>query len=461
MIAGKIYVREIIPLDNLDSHKNFAEMKRVLCFFVLGILCQLKGYSQSDLVLKIEEQLTAQALDEAELLVDEQLHLKDSQAVWFYYKGLIKSRQYQYLQAEAAYRKATQLDDVYKPYWHALANTYLKLGNANKGIAIYNEHLLNDTLVLSYGGELAAIYVKERMYKEACKLYDSLLTIDADNYYFYKQLGLCYSRLGQRIKGRKCYLRALELNKHDVDLYSRLGNSFIKDRAFKKAQIIVKRGLKISPKDVGLHKILAYSLYLDRAFTESIQGFSKVLSLGDTSGFTKKYLGLALFRDHQWDTSAVWLRDAAKTQPTDFEVQFYAGSALVRAEEPMWALYHLSMALGSLQPPNDLLAEVYSELGEAYVVYENYKQAARFFKKAYEKDSKAIYSFKLGNVYDRYLNNPKLAVSYYDGYLRLLPDEIAMQDTLSGQANVSLPQIARTRIKAINEELFFAGEQIE
>jgi tetratricopeptide (TPR) repeat protein len=369
------------------------------------------------------------------------------------------AQQYKYLPAARCYQKAVSLADDNLLYWHQLAGMEVKTGKPEEAIRIYKQYLLKDSLKASYGGELAGLYLKQRRYREALKMYDTLLVLKPKNYYFHKQAAICYDRMQSPKHARVHYRKAIALNPADLQLYSRLANSYIREREFEQAQLVAQMGLEQAPEDVGLNKSLAYSLYLGHQFDASINRFGRVLRLGDTSQFTRKYFGLALYEDQQFDTAAYWLNEAALWKGDDLEAVFFAGSAMVRAGQPKPGIMWLWQALQMLTPPNKELAEIYSEIAEGYIVMESYEQAANFYKQAYGKHSKAIFSYKLATLYDRHLDNPKLAKSYYNGYLRLLPDDVPMQDTLSAEADRSLPQIARQRIKKLDEALFFAGDE--
>ncbi|MGM0550083.1 MAG: tetratricopeptide repeat protein, partial [Bacteroidota bacterium] len=414
-------------------------MKQQIVGLMLLLCAPFFGVSQDEVTWQVERLLRESAFSEAEELLTKQMEKDSTQAQWYYYQGVVCAKQYKYLQAKSYFQKAALLDTPTLLYWHQLAAMEVKTGKPEEAIGIYQEYLLREPLKVIYAGELAGLYLKQRSYPQALELYDTLLTIEPGNYYFHKQAAFCHERLQHPKPAQRHYKKAIALYPDDLQLYIRLANNYIRERGFEQAQFVARKGLEQDPQNVALQKILAYSLYLNRQFNASITQFGRVLSLGDTSQFTRKYFGLTLYQAQRYDTAAHWLNEAALWKGDDFEAVFFAGSALVRSGQTGSGIMWLWQALQMITPPNKEVAEIYSEIAEGYIHSENYQQAAHYYKQAYGKNSKAIYSFKLAVLYDKHLENPKLARSYYDGYLGLLRDDVPMQDTLSADAERSLP----------------------
>ncbi len=433
-------------------------IKKWLTFLGL-MLCMLAVYSQKiNNEGKLEELFRKKLFREADSLLSARILKDTTSAELNYYKGYVKEELFQLLPAEKAYAKAAQLDTSNKAYWHALAGIRVKTGNWKSAVQIYQKQLLRDGLHSQYAGELAAVYLRQKIYGQALELYDTLIAVDSMNYFFLKQAGYCNQKLGGLEKAVTLYRKALKVNPQDIQLYSKLGNIFIKRRNFEEAIRISDEGLKQDSTDNGLRKLKAYAYYLNRDFDQSITGFTRVLEMKDSSFFTKKYLGLAFFESQLYDTASHWLVEAFIHNSNDPELTFYTGSSLIRSGEPNRGISFMFTTLNLLNPPNKELADIYNEIAEAYIVKEQYENAVKYLRMAYKKDTRAIFSFKLGNIYDRYLHDKEMAINYYEGYIdiRTAAGDDKYDNTASW-TNMSLPQIASKRIKLLKEDMFFEG----
>jgi hypothetical protein len=89
---------------------------------------------------------------------------------------------------------------------------------------------------------------------------------------------------------------------------------------------------------------------------------------------------------------------------------------------------------------------------------EKYEMALDNLKLAYKSNANPILSFKMGQLYDYFLDNKKMALDCYEAYLTM----VNTSDSLSGgnqinsfKADPSVVENANERIKLIKEDLFF------
>ncbi|MFO7830315.1 MAG: hypothetical protein R6V23_16975, partial [Bacteroidales bacterium] len=76
-------------------------------------------------------------------------------------------------------------------------------------------------------------------------------------------------------------------------------------------------------------------------------------------------------------------------------------------------------------------------------------------------NSKPLLSFKMGQLYDLYLQNKKLALTYYDGYLTMMNDsndQNANPDSIAAY-DLSIKEYVEERVRILKEALFFEGGQ--
>jgi tetratricopeptide (TPR) repeat protein len=258
------------------------------------------------------------------------------------------------------------------------------------------------------------------------------------------------------------YQNALRLNPYDLDSYKRLANLQNTEKFFDQAINTCQTGLSYYPEDITLKKLLGYGYYLNKELDTAAIIFNEVIAKGDTSFFSLKYLGLTYFEMQQFEKAADILLQSVDLMDDDPEVLFFLGSAYGRYGEYAKGVMYLNKALKVLEPPPKQVANIFEEFAYLYREMGKYELSVEYLKKAYRNSAKPILSFKMGQIFDLYLDNKKLAIDYYDGYLTMasINDSVQTDIILLNTDEKELKEYVKNRIRQLEEEMFFedAGE---
>ncbi len=393
--------------------------------------------------------------------------IKQDSVNWLtqYYLGKSYQAKYKYFDALKVFEKAIELDTVNPIIENALAEVYDFIGKDEDAINIYYKQYLRDTMSLEPIVNLANIFRKKKEYTPAIHYYQKATAIDFTNFYYYKQLAFCTARINIPLPAIYAYKTAISLNPYDIGCYIQLANLYNSERCFLEAIKTCKLGLEKS-KNTQLKKILAYSYYLNRDFDSSIVGFNKLLEMGDTSYFNLKYRGLVHFEKKEFEKATIDLKFAYEFNDKDAETCFFLGSALGRSGENKEGIHFLYNAMQILTPAPNEISNIYSEMAYIYLNQDKYQLSLQYLKLAYKSDATPLLSFKMGQLYDYYLDNKKLAINYYEGYLTMAndPDTLIHKSIIIENSFTQDPKIienAKERIKILKEELFFESAKKE
>lgn len=439
-------------------------MRKIICF--LGIVFTLNVYSQNtiqDLELKV---LKAQ-YDSVIILADQILEEDSFNWQAYYYLGKSYQAKYKYFDALDALELAFRLDSGNMIIENTLAATYDAIGKDEDAINIYYDQYTRDTTEIGPIVNLANIFRKKREYGSAVFYYRKASEIDPQNFYYYKQQGYCISKMNMPVTPAiYAYETAIKLNPYDVGMYHQLSNLYNSARYFVDAINASDRGLLNFNDDKQLLKIKAYAYYLNKEFDSSIVVFNKLLELGDSSFFNFKYKGFVYFEKKQFVNSINELEKAFELDKNDAEVCFYLGSALGRSGNSKDGLYYLNESKRLISPLPKELYNIHSEMANAYLNQGEYDLSLKYLKLAYKNRAIPILSFKMGQLYDYYLDDKKMAIDCYEAYITLanVPDSAELQQGDSDKSFFADPKVlenSEQRIRILKEELFFENAKKE
>lgn len=414
-----------------------------------------------DSFFEIESYLLKRQYDSAIVTANQYLDRDSLQWKTYYYLGKAFGAKNQYFKSEAYYEKALLIDSANYLVEQELAEIYDFIGKDEQAISIYYDQYLRDTTALEPVLKLADIFRRKREYSSAIHYYQKAVTQNPENFYYHKQLAFCFSKIDFPLGAIFSYKTAIMLNPNDLSMYMQLANVLNSEKMFSESIDYCNWGLQINPDNIQLIKIKAYAHYLNRDFDSAVVHFSKLLETGDTSYFNLKYRGLAFFEKKEFNEAVQDLELAYSINNQDAELAFYLGSALGRSDQSKEGMQYLDRSLTLLSPSPNELSNLYSEMALIYQNEEEYEKALDLLKKAYKAEANPLLSFKMAQLYDYFLNNKKMAINYYDGYLQMSnkPDTLIQDDSViirnSFTSDSLVIQNARERIRVLNEELFF------
>jgi len=429
----------------------------VVCLFSFQVFSQdAEKYFQLELAI-INAQFDSAIYFANQLLDKDSLDWKAH-----YYKGKSNLAINKYFKALENFQKANEIDSANYLIENAMAKIFDFTGQKEKAINIYYNQYLRDTNRLAPIENLAEIFRKSGEYSPAIHYYQKAIAINSTNFNYFKQLGYCLKQINLNQPAIYGYQNALRLNPYDLVSYKRLANLQNSEKFFDQAINTCQTGLKYYPEDIMLKKLLGYGYYLNKELDTAAIIFNEIISQGDTSFFSLKYLGLSYFEMQQFEKATAILLQSVELVDDDAEVLFYLGSAYGRCGEFEKGIKYLNRALKTMEPPAKQVASICEEFAYLYREMGKYELSVEYLKVAYRNSAKPILSFKMGQIYDLYLNDKKMAINYYDGYLTMSnPNDSVQTDIVPLNTDEKeLKEYVKNRIRQLEEEMFFedAGE---
>ena len=430
-------------------------MKSIITMYLLvGSLCWSFGQAE-DPVLQMKLLILDNRFEEVLQLTDT-LQVADSLKGQVLY---LRGRAYQsMLNFDSAYHyfyRAYQDDSTNLAFSLSLGSAMYRTGRIREAIEMYRGIVSAFQVGDRHLAELADLYALRKEFGKSLAIYKGLLEKDSMNYYYAKQVGRNFLELNRLDSAIHYYERAFSLNPGDVFIAHRLGNLHLLSGDLATAIMRVSTGLSYDSSNLDLLKLRGYLFLHDRQFPSAISDLEKAWLLDSLSVFTNKYLGMSYHEEKRFGDARNMLLRALMLDSTDAETAFFLGNACRWSSFEEEAVGYFRKAIELRQPDPGKLKDIYLQLAELLKVLHRFDEAFDAYDKALACDpaDNTIY-FKIGQVYDRNLNQKKTAIGYYEKYLS---GGSTHQQLFNTEENTStdLEQHVRERINQLKEELFF------
>jgi len=377
-----------------------------------------------------------------------------------YYLGWAHGEKYHFAQSIRLLEKAIRRDSADYRVVQLLGNAYLKTGQSKKAFDLYYSVYDENSSPLWLSNRLADLSYKMKKFSRAADIYKTLIREDSLNYYYHKELGNNLFKMKQNKHAATAYEHALRLNPNDLSLYNKLGNLYLRMKKYAKTLDYARQGLEMDSTSGQFLSLLGYAYFKKEKYDSSFHYFSKAIEKGDTTKFNYKFAGLACFDQENFGEAALNLEKARERDTMDAQVLFYLGSAQTRNGKPEEGVDRLFEALKIIYPDQNSLLDMYSEIAVGYLAMDRPKSALHYYKEAYKVKANPYLSFQMAHIYDKNLDKKRLALTYYKGYLTMLPakdtaNTSGMQDNV---LVISSADYAKRRIRELKEQLFFEGK---
>ena len=386
---------------------------RIIAFFFS--VFSLSAHSQvSQSFYKADSLLLNQYYTEAIDLL-EQLAEKDTTSPVIYFKlGQAYSGLMKYKEAFRVYNRANELDPENRQILYALGETCISLGALNKATQCYFSILMNESDQVKAYLKLGYIYQKQKEYLRALGIYFPVLGLDPDNFVAYNEMGKCYQNLNQYPEAIWYYEKALSINPLDITLYSLIGNLYIKMEKYPDAIGILNRGLESDSLQANLLKLKSFAHLKNHENEKAVEGFEKLIALGDSSLFVAKHLGLSYIGTEQYNSAIPLLEQVFKNDSTDYENCYFLATAYSGDYQKIKAQKYFFRTIDLLQPDSILLSLIHYKIAENYYYYNTKYLALEHYEIALKLDTTNIpILFKIASCYQS-LDNKKEAIKCYD-----------------------------------------------
>ncbi|HNY63827.1 MAG TPA: tetratricopeptide repeat protein [Deltaproteobacteria bacterium] len=213
---------EPVSIENLET-----KIRIILEFEVSPTTKKAKSFmAKGDLYLK--EGRFEQAIKEYEKVLD----ILESAEV-YYNIGYIKTARGEYDEALAAFRKATQINQMFAKAYQAMAEVYIKMGNKEMA-----------EKYLQMAGD---IFLEREMHENAESVFNEILQLNPDTINVYNSLGILYRRQNRIEDAIKLYEKAIKIDPNDENVHFNLGRAYLELNDTRQAKRCFHMALNINP----------------------------------------------------------------------------------------------------------------------------------------------------------------------------------------------------------------------
>ena len=388
---------------------------------------------------------------------------KDSTLSWAWFSmGQANLALLRYKTALGNFQEVAKKEPKNIPVLYALGKTYSSLGDHKKAAFSYEKILQTDSTQIYANIELARSYSKSREYKKALDIFRQLATDYPHNFAYNKELGLTYLKLDSLKKATWFMHNAININNRDQDLIAKLATTYNKEGDYKLALNVVLLGRKHDSLSIPLISLEGYCNYLLQRYNTAIRLFEHARSIGDSSLFTAKYLGISYVYAHKEPAAIPLLEKVFQADSTSNNCYYLAmahnGTGYYEPEQFDTAYHYFQLTLELMKPNPYTKSSVYRYLGGILTRLKRYMEALENYKLAYGFDpSEYTVLFSIGNVYDHFIKDKKNALKYYQQFLDRAGFDPS-EENIKDKKYVSITKVTYKRVLKIREELHFEGE---
>jgi len=249
-----------------------------------------------------------------------------------------------------------------------------------------------------------------------------------------------------------------------------IANCYVKFKEPQMAIDILKDGLTSDSANINMLKTIGYLYYLGEDYPMASDNFSKAHEAGDSTDFVYKHLGFSLYYQNRYESAIPYLEEYYHADTLNSEATYYLGLAMSSWYMKTEGISYLEKTITLLTPEPIYIGSILATIGLTYSDMNMNKQAIRSYSKALESDpGRSAYMFEIAKMHDIIgkresdASEYRKAIEWFKKYLSI---EEPRLKTIMETRNLDMEQIdapginyARSRIKAINEELFFMGEK--
>ena len=382
----------------------------------------------------------------------------DSSATWAWAPmGQAKQKLTRYKEALGNFQKAVKYFPENLPIKYSQGASYSQLGDYSKASDNYLTILEIDSTQLLARIELAKSYYNGKKYLKAIPIYKKLLIEQPGNYTFNKELGLTYMNLDSLKQATWFMHNATNINNRDQGLIAKLATLHNQEGDYSLALSVVKLGRMHDSTSLPLISLEGYCNYLLQKYISAIDLFKLARSLGDSSVFTSKYLGISYVYAEN-EAKAIPILEKVFQEDSTANSCYYLGMAHYGLENFDSAYNYFVLTQKLMEPVPTIKASVHKYMAGSLTNLENYPEALKNYQLAYKLDpSDYVVLYNIASVYDHYLDEKKKALEYYEKFLAKSGFE-PTEESMIANNYVSISLVAYQRANKIREDLHFEGE---
>lgn len=297
------------------------------------------------------------------------------------------------------------------------ADLQTDIGNPYKAVAYYQRAVVYSPEDFNLQYKLGRAFMGIENYQKAYGVFMMIRYKDSTNVVYNKQLGLAALRIGKTDQAIDLFESVLASNPNDFNTYQNLILLYMKNVDAVQIVRTSDRGLYFLPENPAILLRGATSLYNLGEYEEAKPFYERYLAQNDSDLDVLKNYGITLYFCKESEKAIGLLEKYFYQVPNDPNVDFYLGLAYRDIANLSRSAEFLEMAVACAQPT--YLAEMCHHLGKVYGLNREFELSIKALQKAFNFNTKKVEILcEIAKTYEEYNPNKKLALNYYNQYLK-------------------------------------------
>lgn len=281
-----------------------------------------------------------------------------------------------------------------------------------------------DTSNVQVALALGETYFGRGQYVQAYSYFSRSTSLDSTNGYYHKLAGRSAAKIGS-LKPLSLYHfeKALEIDSNDRNAAYQLAIGYMEFNEIELARSLTKSFVTKDSSDLGMLVLDSRLAYLNERPLDVIQNFDYLVDRGDTIPSLIRLYGSALYQEGRYGDSKRWLQKAIQVAPSE-QVYYYLGMAYFKQSEFDSASVYLAQAIKESESPN--LGEFYTNLALSLDNSGQFLESLDYYNEAYRRTENPNLLFRMAIVNEE-LRHVKTAIKQYKKFLELTPERVTNQ----------------------------------
>ena len=267
------------------------------------------------------------------------------------------------------------------------------------------------------------------LWRNSIMLFKHTLSVTADNYLIYNNLGVTLARQGKDQEAFLHYEKALEINPRYADAYYNIGSLLARQGKDEEAVVQFMESLRIKPDKKEAHNDLGVILNKHRKILEAVFHFTEAIHIDPNYEEAHLNLGTILFQHGKYGEAVLYFNEALRINPSNAGTHNSLAVALAATGKIEEAIIHYHQALKI----NKDYADAHYNLGSLLYRLERPKEAITQYDEVLRlQPSDAQAHYELAVILNREGKRQE-AIVHLSEALRIIPN--------SGKAHLALGEI--------------------
>jgi tetratricopeptide (TPR) repeat protein len=371
-----------------------------------------------------EEHAAVRFFAELPRMERESINYRPDDARWWYRLTDFAEARLLWPLAEAAYRKAIEIDPLDASPWNGLGNLLADhLRRFEEAEAAYRKAIEIDPLDASPWNGLGNLLADHlRRSEEAESAYRRAIEIDPSNAYPWNNLGnLLKNHLRRFEEAEAAYRKAIEIDPSYASPWNGLGNLLADHLGrFEEAEAAYRKAIEIDPSYAYSWYALGTVLADHRRFEEAEAAYRKAIEIDPSDAYSWYALGTLLADHRRFEEAEAAYRRAIEIDPSDAYSWYALGTVLAdhRRFEEAEAAYRKAIEI------DPSYAYPWNGLGNLLADHRRFEEAEAAYRKAIEIDPSDAYPWNgLGNILKNHFRRFEEAEAAYRRAVEIDPSD--------------------------------------